>query len=184
MTKTHKTAAVVIPPHDVWEPIQEIRRRHDRKLRRWMPHITLIYLFCEPSQFRSVAEETTVQSRELAPFDLTLTTFNTFGHGKGHFTVWLTPEPDESVRDLHAAVWTAVSCDEDHEPRIERFTPHLSVGQVRGRRWRDELLEELASSWQPVRFRVSEVYFIVRDNPPDDVFRTAQTIRLGEACAT
>ena len=58
MTKTHKTAAVIIPPRDVWGPIQQIRRQHDRKIRRWMPHITLIYPFCEPSHFQSVAEET------------------------------------------------------------------------------------------------------------------------------
>jgi hypothetical protein len=36
---------VIIPPEAVWEPIQAIRRRHDRKLRRWMPHITLLYPF-------------------------------------------------------------------------------------------------------------------------------------------
>lgn len=128
MSKTHKTAAVIIPPRDVWEPIQQIRRQQDRKLRRWMPHITLIHPFCESSQFQSVAEETAAQSREIAPFDVTLTTFNTFSHGKGHYTVCLVPEPDEPIRDLHAAVWTAVAYDEEYEPRIDRFKPHLSVG--------------------------------------------------------
>jgi 2'-5' RNA ligase len=179
MTKTHKTAAVIIPPRDVWEPIQRIRRQHDRKIRRWMPHITLLYPFCEPSQFQSIAEETAAQCQDVVPFDVSLTTFDTFSRGKGHYTVWLTLEPYEAIRDLHAAVWTALSCDEDYEPRIGRFTPHLSVGQVRGRHRRQELLDELANSWQPVSFRVSEMHFIDRNDPPDDVFRVARTIRLG-----
>lgn len=181
MTKTHKTAAVIIPPRVVWEPIQQIRSEHDRKIRRWMPHITLVYPFCEPTQFQSIAVETADQCREIAPFEVTLTTFNTFSHGKGHFTVWLPPEPDDSIRGVHAAVWTAVSYDEEYEPPIERFTPHLSVGQVRGRKRRQTLLEELSGGWQPMSFRVSEMHFVVRDDPPDDVFRVACAVCLGDA---
>ena len=41
----HKAAAVIIPPEDAWGPIQAIRRKHDRKVGRRMPHITLIYPF-------------------------------------------------------------------------------------------------------------------------------------------
>jgi poly(A) polymerase len=32
---------VIIPPQDVWPPIQRIRQQHDRKIRGWMPHITI-----------------------------------------------------------------------------------------------------------------------------------------------
>lgn len=38
--KTHRTAVVAMPPPEVWEPIQAIRRQHDRNVQRWMPHIT------------------------------------------------------------------------------------------------------------------------------------------------
>ena len=41
MQKTHQSAVVLIPPREVWAPIQAIRREHDRHLRRWMPHVTL-----------------------------------------------------------------------------------------------------------------------------------------------
>jgi hypothetical protein len=40
--KTHKTAVVVIPPDDLWAPIQALREKYDRHFRRWMPHITLL----------------------------------------------------------------------------------------------------------------------------------------------
>ena len=42
---THESAIVLIPPQEVWEPIQAIRRVHDRQVRRWMPHVTLLYPF-------------------------------------------------------------------------------------------------------------------------------------------
>jgi hypothetical protein len=39
--KTYQTSIVAIPPRRVWEPIQAIRRRHDRQIHRWMPQTAL-----------------------------------------------------------------------------------------------------------------------------------------------
>jgi hypothetical protein len=41
----HKTATVIIPPEHVWGPFQAIRQKHDSRVGRRMPHITLIYPF-------------------------------------------------------------------------------------------------------------------------------------------
>ncbi|MBI5480461.1 MAG: 2'-5' RNA ligase family protein [Deltaproteobacteria bacterium] len=43
--KTHHTAVVIIPPGEIWGPIQAIRQRHDQQFHRWMPHITPLYPF-------------------------------------------------------------------------------------------------------------------------------------------
>jgi len=51
----HKTALVVIPLASARPPIQAIRAEHDRKLRRWMPHITPIYPFLPAGEFEAVA---------------------------------------------------------------------------------------------------------------------------------
>ena len=53
--KTHKTAVVVIPPDDLWAPIQALRKQYDRHFRRWMPHITLLYPFRPPASIERVA---------------------------------------------------------------------------------------------------------------------------------
>jgi hypothetical protein len=39
----YTTAIVVIPAENVWPGVQAIRTKHDAKVRRWMPHITLVY---------------------------------------------------------------------------------------------------------------------------------------------
>ena len=179
MRKTHKTAVVIIPPASTWPSIQAIRRQHDRKVNRWMPHITLIYPFCSVADFPEMAEQISEHCRDLQPFDVSLTSFDSFSHGKGHFTVWLKPEPAEPLLDLHAAIWTAVSFDEDFAPRIGKFTPHLSVGQVRGRTQRDELVAKLQKDWKQLRFSVSAVYLIARKDPPNDTFEIVETVVLG-----
>ena len=52
---THTTALVTIPPAKSWPSIQAIREEHDRKIRRWMPHITLIYPFLPRQRFEAIA---------------------------------------------------------------------------------------------------------------------------------
>ena len=103
-----------------------------------------------------------------------------FAHGKGHYTVWLAPEPEKSLLDLHAAVWTAVSASVDFEPAIERFKPHLSVGHVRGMANAIELVGELQARWTPIHFPVSAIHLIWRNSPPDDAFRIARSVPFHE----
>jgi hypothetical protein len=38
---------------------------------------------------------------------------------------------------------------------------------------------ELQAQWKPVRFGVKDVSLIWRNEPPDDVFRVAETIAFG-----
>lgn len=176
--KTHNTAIVVIPPEDVWGPIQAIRQKHDSKVKRWMPHITVIYPFGPESDFGRPAEELAPVCKAIPPFDIELATFRTFNHGKGHHTIWLAPKPEGPLHDLHAEVWTAVSWQHDFEPGIERFEPHLSVGRARGAVNAARLLGELQADWTPIRFAVLAVHFISRGNRPDDAFRIVKSLPL------
>ncbi|MGA1195514.1 MAG: 2'-5' RNA ligase family protein, partial [Candidatus Latescibacterota bacterium] len=45
MEKVHQSAVVLSPPQSEWDQIQAIRKKYDRNVRRWMPHITLLYPF-------------------------------------------------------------------------------------------------------------------------------------------
>jgi 2'-5' RNA ligase len=177
--KTHTTAVVLIPPEATWGPIQEIRRAYDRQVRRWMPHVTLLYPFRPVAELHDAVRLLAECVRGLEPFELTLAELHTFRHGRSGHTVWLQPEPRGAVRGLHARLLAAFPDCDDTARFTEGFSPHLSVGQFRGPR--DALtrfVAQLGSAWRPLVFRVEAIHVIAREDTPDDVFRVFRDVRL------
>ncbi len=176
--KTHKTALVIIPPENLWPPIQSIRKRHDRVFRRWMPHITMVYPFRPKEEFNVLAMDLSSLCQDIEPFQVELAQFRFFGHSKKKYTLWLAPEPKSQLVDLQSAFLRILPDCNDVNLFPGGFTPHLSVGHVRGWSKMDTLLEELQQDWNPLSFVVREISLIWRGEPPDDVFRVAQTVGL------
>jgi 2'-5' RNA ligase len=81
----------------------------------------------------------------LAPEEaqVSLARFDTFRHHRDSYTVWLKPEPEETLIALQRAVWSACWEGEAPRPTRGRFRPHLSVGQARGRPAMIRLLDGL-----------------------------------------
>jgi 2'-5' RNA ligase len=176
--KTHHTAVVAIPPLEVWEPIQAIRRQHDRHVHRWMPHITLLYPFMPQKQWGEALPRLLEVGRQSAAFRVTLATFQAFAHAFGKATIWLTPEPRHALITLQAALQAAFPAYDDQSRFPAGFTPHLSVGQASSPRGRQQLLETLQASWQPVQFTLTAIALIWRE--ADGPFEIAHVIPLGE----
>jgi 2'-5' RNA ligase len=183
--KTHHTAVVLIPPQEVWPPIQAIRQRHDRHALRWvMPHITLLYPFRPRQAFPAVAEQLATVCRTLEPFPLALRELCYFDHGRGSYTLWLVPEPMEAVQQLQAALQD-VAPDCNDVCRYPRgFTPHLSVAQATGQATMQRLQNTLQATWQPLSFMIEAIQLIWRHPPPADVFRVDRAISLGKSIPT
>jgi RNA 2',3'-cyclic 3'-phosphodiesterase len=177
--KTYTTAVVLIPPAELWEPIQVIRRLHDRHIQRWMPHITLLYPFRAREEFAAPAEQFSVVCRGVEPFRVELVELRLFRHRQESYTLWFAPEPRKALVHLQALVGNLVPDCDDVARHRDGFTPHLSIGQVRGERQMVALKEQLQTVWQPIAFRAHEISLIWRRDPPDDVFRIGQTVRLG-----
>jgi 2'-5' RNA ligase len=176
--KTHKAALVIVPPHELCEPIEAIRRKHDRKVGRWMPHINLVYPFRPRRQFGVAAQRATEACRRIEPFEIALTSFHTFNHGES-LTMWLDPVPNEPLVELHRAL-VDVFPDCDEVGRFDTgFTPHLSVGQAKTQEEADALVAEFAKSWQPITFTVDGIALIWRSLQTQDVFKVDRRIRLG-----
>ena len=181
-TKTYQTAVVLIPPEDLWEPIQAIRREHDRQFRRWMPHVTLLYPFRVREQFDEVEPVLREAGRRVEPFQVRLGEFRHFGHGRSKYTLWLAPKPRDAMVRLQAALQSAVPDCDDASRHSNGFTPHLSVGQVRGADALANLQDDLQAAWTAqgeLSFVAREVALIWRGSPPDDVFRVDRNIPLG-----
>ncbi len=169
----------MIPPTEIWPPIQAIREIHDRQVRRWMPHITLVYPFMPRTEFDGLTESLSAACVEVPPFQIKLGEFRSFDHTGRGSTVWLSPEPKDDLVRLQTSLWEVVpDCDEVRK-YPGGFKPHLSVGQAMGRPESQELIAALQDGWQPLTFGAQEVSLIWRDDAPDDRFRVAKRIGLG-----
>ena len=177
--KTYTTAVVLIPPTELWEPIQRIRRLHDRHLRRWMPHITLLYPFRACGEFAGLAEQFSAACSDIEAFRIDLMEMRFFEHRRESYTLWLAPEPREALIRLQGLVGEIVPDCNDVSRHRDGFTPHLSLAQVRGEKQMAALREELQSGWQRIAFTAGEINLIWRQSPPDDVFRIGQVVKLG-----
>ena len=179
MAKTHSTAAVIVPPHDVWRPIQLLRARYDRKIARWMPHITMAYPFRPREEFPALAEQLRPLLATVTPFTLELARFFFFEHGNERYTLWLSPEPRQPLFAIEAALGkVAPECDEQSSYQFG-FTPHLSIGQVQGTDKMEKLRDALQEQWEPMTFPVTELSLLWRNDEPDDVYRVGLTVPLG-----
>ena|SRR5688572_9706195 len=168
--KTPNTAVVLIPPEDLWSPIQEIRLERDAHVKRWMPHITLLFPFFPAEQFPEAEAVLASACRGLAPFRVTLARFDYFAGPK---TAWLEPEPVDAVQQLQAALQARFPYCDDVARHAGGFRPHLSVGQGP-----PNLPAKLQEAWKPVEFEAREVSLIRRDGP-DDPFRVHRAFELG-----
>jgi 2'-5' RNA ligase len=179
--KTHTTAIVIIPLESLWEPIQAIRRQHDRNLRRWMPHITLLYPFVPVRMFTDAVPLLHQVSAEISPFVIILRQFALFAHGRRSATLYLAPEPAEPLIELQTRLWEAFPAYADTRRHQQGFTPHLSVGQAPGVAAGKALIHTLATDWSALSFTVAAIHLIARGgpNPPDDVFQIVQTVVFG-----
>jgi 2'-5' RNA ligase len=158
--KVHTSAVCIIPPEEAWEPIQAIRRRHDRQIDRWMPHVNLLYPFRPAGEFDPCAPGLERACAGRLAFKVTLARFRHFSHGR-RSTLWLDPEPAEPLRELQSALQQAFPDCDDLSRFSGGFTPHLSVGQADRNPGR--LLEELQKAWTPVVFEVGRIALICRD---------------------
>jgi 2'-5' RNA ligase len=175
---THESAIVLIPPPEVWEPIQAIRRVHDRQVRRWMPHVTLLYPFLPRAALTGALPDAEQALSAVAPFELRLARFEVFSHRGGTFTLWLAPEPKDALAAVQAALVDRFpECDATGR-FAGGFTPHLSVGQARGEAELAALRREV-EGWRALAFTARAVSVIVRERPPRDVFKTFAEVPLG-----
>ncbi|MHC5056076.1 MAG: 2'-5' RNA ligase family protein [Planctomycetota bacterium] len=178
--KTHSTALVLIPPRAVWEPIQQIRRVHDRHFARWMPHVTLVYPFRPRSEFGAARPLVAAACARVEPFAVTLAEFRFFKH-KHSFTAWLDPQPPDEIVRLQLELARGFPDCDDVNRFEDGFRPHLSVGQARTMNEIDALLADLSGGWRPIGFEAAEVAMIWRGAKTGDVFRVAKAVRLGGA---
>jgi 2'-5' RNA ligase len=162
VSKTHQTAVAVVPPHDVWGPIQGIRERHDRQFRRWMPHVNLLYPFYPAERFSEAVPRLIAACAQFPPFTVTLAEFRFFRHSSRQATLWLAPEPKDDLLQLQKVLQAVCPECDDLLRFAAGFTPHLSVGQARSAEEACQLRDDWQHTWTPIRFELSAVALLWR----------------------
>lgn len=177
--KTHMTAAVLIPDEDCWEPIQRVRRLHDPNVRRWMPHISLLYPFVPHERLPQARIACAEAVARLPMPEVELASFGYFNHPSGRVTLWLDPRPADRIRDIHEALLPLFPHCDDTAKHHEGFVPHLTVGNFLARSDARVVRDELEATWRPMRLCFAHVALIARSGYEKDPFRVVAEAEIG-----
>lgn len=178
MVPVHRSAVALIPPEEVWPPIQAVRRAYDKHVVRWMPHINLLYGFLPEASFAGARRVIAEALRDVPPFTVVLDELRRFQH-RSSATVWLRPrsEPPGALEALQARLEALFpQCSEQSRVSASGFTPHLSIAQF----LRVEEADARVAEWQhilPITFPVRAIQLISRRG--DEPFAVRFSIPLG-----
>ncbi|HEU0031919.1 MAG TPA: RNA repair domain-containing protein [Kofleriaceae bacterium] len=124
-TPSKHTALVLVPPEELWGPIQRVRCEHDRGFGRWAPHLTLFYPFVEPRLLDAARDAIAELASALDPFELVLERVEPIEPGSRIVVLSPTRHTSRFVEQLRDRL-------ADRFPSLagaRRFRPHLTLAR-------------------------------------------------------
>lgn len=111
-----------------FERIQQIRREYDQQIKRWPPHINILFPFIDEAGYKEASEKIQSQLKDIPSFDVRFNKVGYFKQKKNRVVLFLQPN-DESqlqLKEIHKQCSPFFpQCLKKGKP----FTPHLTLGQ-------------------------------------------------------
>jgi len=163
----HRSAAVVLPPEELWLQIDAIRQRCDPSFGRWMPHINILYGFLAEDCFAAATVVAEKVVRRFGAFTVHLDEFDVFEHGRtASLVLSVRTVPQAALESLQQELELVFpTCIEQSRHR-NGYRSHMTLGRFDSAAEARRLCAELADSWQPLSFVAESVAFISRDEGP------------------
>lgn len=181
-------SCVIMPPGSQWPQFVDIKKRHMKPTIRRppYPHMTMMAPFVSEPDYRKVAQALQQQfrSRNVMPFEVSIDSFDLFENA-GSSTLYLKPtdNPPGALKKLQRAI-SAVLPHSDY-----KYEDHIGIGYFKNREEARRLKQQYQEAWKPIKFRVTEVYFLSRrgsddpwnilQNVPLEGYRGPAQLRLG-----
>jgi 2'-5' RNA ligase len=161
-------------PRDVWHinDIGQLRLDTDGlPPKTEAPHITLLDSFSSPDILVNVSEAMKEVAAQVEPFEIELKKINYFSHSKRGWTLYAEPEVQlqnnkNPLKELQNLLYTVVPKSDckylEFQYSPQKFLPHISLGKVASQDKLEQLKTKLSQTWQPIRFRVTEIYLLTK----------------------
>ncbi|KAL6881525.1 hypothetical protein J3F83DRAFT_61440 [Trichoderma novae-zelandiae] len=176
---SHDTALCLIPPPQLWDPVNALRSLNDEKFTKWPPHVTLVYPFVMPEALPEVAEA--LCRSHIGPQDddifISLEEPGVFSHRRRSRTVFIRPNsgPEASrLSDLRDRIHRFLGW-----PKGRDYQPHMTLAQSEDdtTSWHQFLLEK-ARLLTPLKWRNHQLAIMIRDPASSNCAGASRPMRL------